>query len=902
MGLVNKERAFILFILVIISIVEFFITHPGILFFESFPNLFPLSETLSIQTNIVYSSIVPSNFYLIFFPISLLSQATYTFTINTAIFSLSFISMYSAVSYYSKHYTGLKNWQILIVSAMVAAIYPLYPFFGTGFYVVFDAVFPLMILYYDKLFSSYVNKGWGKIVEGSVIVAFTASLSVTDFRTIVYAIVFFLLFLVYYNLKNHSFRFLKKSFISVFISAAAFVGFDIRYILSLLSVFHLGAAALGSIVSLQLTNAYLQFPLIYSLAGTIQYYTTYSPNLILFGLIPLIVIAIALRLKFNSAPLAFLTFIIVVLAVFDSFGGITVNYILGQTSLWPYVTILYPTYLIAVLYYPILFLSFGISIAILWEETSILLEANTKGIKYFRKIAQRIPTNIRKRVIALIPLFIVVIIISSQIYYFQPAISGERNDSYYQSVPGSMVGAADYLYSHNVSGHVLDVGNFSGAYYDNSLLYPFTFSPQAGFGAAWFSHVVSQMESYSMNNVSRVLSYLGIEYIFYRYTNNSGLQFWEQQNSLNLVYHNASLYLFKNMLFQPELETHDGIYIAYSFPMVLEYLSALNTTYPVIPFYNVLGSSGVGPYIAGVVGYNLSALDMELLMLNSSNSYKLDVGDYTVNQLNGWQTMPIINSGDSISAIAPNTEAALNISLNVPGSEYQVIVVGGVSPVPAPSWNYNSDNFRANASLTISSGQNSGIIRIYQNNLSPQVQVYSISNFSVSGGVLSVKGDGNRNGVPFISSIYLVPLSTLPGINSSVLNFTDSHSIIDFTSSRPGFSAVNLSFSKEVYLGRSGIMSGMWTSSSVNSAVGTEIVSFSHSYIAAFVYIQDGVVSSEVFSSEYNYGAGFVYISQTLNATISYGDFTVSEYFIINGLTASAVAVILVYIRSRRKG
>ena len=252
-----------------------------------------------------------------------------------------------------------------ILAAGFSFIYLAYPFFGTGFYVVFDSFLPLVLVLFDKFFSEYYSKPKTYMVSSIFIMTFVASLAITDFRTLVYVPVIFILFFIYYNIINHSFKYFKKTFYMTLYAAIFLIVLDLRYFLSIYLISHVGTSALGSTVSLQVVLAYESFPLLNSIAGNIQYYTTYRPDLIYIALLPFLLILIALWLSKGLKILRFMFLLLLALILFDTYGAETINYAIGQTAFYSYLPILYPTYVIAVLYYPLLLVTSGFSLSII---------------------------------------------------------------------------------------------------------------------------------------------------------------------------------------------------------------------------------------------------------------------------------------------------------------------------------------------------------------------------------------------------------------------------------------------------------------------------------------------------------------------------------------------------------
>ena len=862
----------------------------SLLFFFFYPHILDIVNTGYIPSkvtfNMIYSPLLESNYNSIMYIISLISGIYDTLFSNLILFLIGYLAMFYSILYFSGKYTKINKVLAYAIATGFSFIYLAYPFFGTGFYVVFDSFFPLLLVLFDKFFTEYHSKPKIYMVSSIFIMTLIASLAITDFRTIIYVPVLFILFFIYYNITNHSFKYFKKTLYMTLYATIFLIVLDLRYFMSIYLISHVGTSALGSTVSLQLGDAYESFPLLNSIAGNIQWYTTYRPDLVFLPLLPFLIILIALRFSKGLKILKFMFLLLLALILFDTYGGKTINYMIGQTEFYSYLPILYPTYIIAVLYYPLLLITSGFALTIIIDRIMHISEAKYKP---FMKTA-----SIKRRLKHVTPFFISIIIVAllltSQVYYFEPSVKDNRNTEFYDQIPPSLENTFNYLDSQNISGHIIEMGNFSNSYYNYAYWPPYT-SPVGGWGANWYRHPVDYFMEHNLTNLANLLKYMGVQYIIYRFSNYTSLSYLENQNNMKLAFHSSSVYLFKNKNYTAQIQSH-SLYAVYNLPESMSVLSQLNKTYPIIPFYDLLQLQNPFQYISGIIGYNLSDYMLEPLFVNNSDSYSDHVGAMNINNLNGWQQMPVINSGDDIQAIAPDKASTLNLQLNAPGGKYQLLIIGGVSPVPTAPWNYGTYDFSANTSLKIYSGNSSNNIVISEEKFSPYSNVYEINNFTYSGKGLNIKSFGDTNGTPFISYIYLIPDSKVGSIVKDINQYTDKANIIDYTNeseknnmiSSEGNTTIQIPFALSVYK--------QLTNYTSNYNI---VVSYKDSDIAAFSYVQNAKLKGEVLHTGYFYGSGFVYISSIKTADLVYGTYSGFNLILIN-LISIFIAVLFVYI------
>ena len=875
------------------------VAFASFLFFFFYPKILDVVNTGYIPShttfNMIYSSLLESNYNFIIYIISLISGKYYTLVSQLILFLIGYFSMFYSIIYFSGKYTKINKLFSYIIATGFSLIYLAYPFFGTGFYVVFDAFFPLVLVLFDKFFTEYYSKPKTYMVSNIFIMTAIASLAITDFRTIVYVPVIFILFFVYYNIITHSFKYLKKTLYMTLYAAIFLIALDLRYFLSIYLISHVGTSALGNTVSLQFFIAYASFPILNSIAGNIQWYTTYNQGLIYLALLPFLLIIIAMGFSRGLKILRFMFLLLLALILFDTYGGKLINYAIGQTAFYSYLPVLFPTYLIAVLYYPLLLITSGFSLSIIIDK--IINVYNNKNKPIIKD--QNLKGRIKRGLPFLLSTIVIILLLTSQVYYLEPSVKDDRSTEFYNPVPSPLEKAFDYLYSQNISGHIIEIGNFSNSYYDYSYWPPTTFSPLEGWGANWYTHPVDYFMEHNISNLANLLKYMGVQYIMYRFSNYTSLSYFQNQDNIKLVFHNSSIYIFQNQNYTAQIQSNK-LYAVYNLPESMSVLSQLNETYPIIPFYDLLQMDIPSQYISGVIGYNLSDYELEPLFLNSSDSYSKDIGSMTINNLSGWQQMPVINSGDDIQALAPDKASTLKLQLDAPSGKYQLLLIGGVSPVPTAPWSYGAYDFSANASLRIYSGSSSNYVFINQENFSPYSNVYEINNFSYSGGSLNIQSFGDTNGTPFISYIYLIPESKIGSITEDINEYIAKANIIDYTNTpeqnnityAKENTTVNIPFAISVY--------ERLTNYTTNY---NDIVSYKDSDIAGFSYVQNAKLNGEIFHTGYFYGSGFVYISPLKNAKLIYGNYNGYNLILIN--IASIIIVVLyvfmpVYLKRRK--
>ena len=875
------------------------VAFASLLFFFFYPNILNIINIGNIPSkttfNMIYSSLLESNYNSIMYMISLISRQYDKLLSNLILFLIGYLSMFYSILYFSRKYTKINEVLAYTIATGFSFIYLAYPFFGTGFYVVFDSFFPLLLVLFDKFFTEYYSKSKIYMISSIFIMSAIASFAITDFRTIIYVPVLFILFFIYYNAIKHSFKYLRRTLYMTLYAAIFLVALDLRYFMSIYLISHVGTSALGGTVSLQLGDAYESFPLLNSIAGNIQWYTTYRPDLVFLALLPFLSILIALRFSKGLKILKFMFLLLLALILFDTYGGKTINYMIGQTAFYSYLPVLYPTYVIAVLYYPLLLVTSGFSLSVIIDRITHISQFKNEPVINTGKIKNKL-----KHIVPfLISIIVVVLLLSSQVYYFEPSVKDNRDTEFYDQIPPSLENTFNHLNSQNISGHIIEIGNFSNSYYKYSFWPPYTFSPLNGFGANWYTHPIDYFMAHNLSNLANLLKYMGVQYIIYRFSNYTSLQYLENQNNLVLNFHSSSIYVFKNENYTAQIQTN-SLYAVYNLPETMSVLSQLNETYPIIPFYDLLQMQNPYQYISGIIGYNVSDYMLEPLFVNTTDSYSYNVGSMTVNNLDGWQQMPVINSGDDIQALAPDTASTLNLRLNAPTGKYQLLMIGGVSPVPTAPWNFGPYDFSANASLKIYSGNSSNNIVINQENFSPYSNVYEINNFTYSGKSLNIQSLGDTNGTPFISYIYLIPESKASSIVQDINQHIEKDSIIDYINTSEKNMIINSTDNKTIQIPFALSVHKQLTNYTTNYNI---VVSYKNSDISSFSYVQNAKLKGEVFHIGYFYGSGFIYISTIKSADLAYGNYSGINLILINMITIVLIALyvyIPVYLKRRK--
>ena len=875
MSFAEKRQPFLFIMILSVSLLEYAIVFHSHILAGSYTPLIPLNDEIRTSLTTFYPGIISSSFDAVLFPLAFLHLNIDTFVSRGVTFIVAVASMFYASVYFSDQVSENRS-SNRIIAIPIAMLYPLHPFLGGGFYAVFDAFFPLFLVVAHRGLARSITASPKAFLRDSIFVAVVSAFVVSDFRSILYTLLFSLLLLVFVNLQKPGVKMLVRSLLFTFASMALFILLMLRYVLAIVSDLHVGVAALGSTLDLQFQFAYQSFPLIFSTAGAEQWYGIYEPSMVFLGLIPFLTIIIAVIVRPKSGTLGFFAILTVLVALFDTFGGNTVNRIIGQTSFSTYLPALFPTYLISVLYIPILFIGFATAASVIVHALMEKLPRISPYLKNRGKFAMKAAS-----------ILIVLTLLGTQALYISHNVQADMNSTATQSSPESMIGASYYLYDHNVSGHVLVIGNFSGVYYQDSYLPPFTFSPQAGWGANWFWHPIQKMIHDNSGNLSSALSYLGVQYILYRNLSTNYTNYLLNQKDMSVVYSNNGTFVLNNLLYTPEIVSSRGPVVAFQFPQLIDSLASYNTTLPVVPFYELLNSPGSLNYMGGVIGENISGNEIKLLLLNSTNSYRINMGSLNINELPGWQQISDINIGDAFNAMAPSSNAPLTLKVNAPAGKYNIFIVGGSTPAPGVESNIESTQFSSNASLTLSSGNYSTTVRINQTQYSPFIGVYTVDNFSINGKSLTLEKAGN--GTPFLSDIYMVPSNESATLNSEAAMFNLTHTIVSLAQ-------------KSVNTSLAGMISKLALPGGSNASGKpiTTIVSFSHGYIASFGFTQAAEVSGQIFKWQYNFGAAYIYLSDKSNSSIMYNDYSGISFLYYNGISVAAVALLL-YIVSRRR-
>ena len=146
--------------LYILTIIE--VAFASFLFFFFYPKILDVVNTGYIPShitfNIIYSSLLESNYNSIIYVISLISGNLGTLVSKLILFLIGYFSMFYSIIYFSGKYTKINKLFSYIIATGFSFIYLAYPFFGTGFYVVFDSFLPLVLVLFDKFFSEYYSK------------------------------------------------------------------------------------------------------------------------------------------------------------------------------------------------------------------------------------------------------------------------------------------------------------------------------------------------------------------------------------------------------------------------------------------------------------------------------------------------------------------------------------------------------------------------------------------------------------------------------------------------------------------------------------------------------------------------------------------------------------------------
>ncbi len=844
--------------LTVLSTMEFIFLYYGDLLLgtSAVPNYIFFKTNTSIFTD----GAVESNLAFILLPLSLLGSQIYTTIYLWLVFVVTFLSVSFAVEYFNRVYfdCAVEDPIITAVGIIVSVSLTLsFYYYGGQFfgYSLFIGLVPLYMALLDQtmnLREAFFSK---KGLENSILTSLVMALLVVDTRTILYAILLFISFTLFKFLQRISLRrfiHLGSYFIWIFF---LFILLNLKFLMGFFMLKSSGIQAIGDIVPVQLFIAYQKYTPIYAFSAAENWLSVYNPSMVLFGLIPFFAGILTLFRKRFPSMAIYLFSLLSLLIIFAVYLSPIINYGLGQTSLYPFLVYTYDTYFFNILYPSLLYIFFAM------------------GILTVLSLISKMPW--KKNTIRLIMVIFLVFIIGSQVIYFQPNVQSINQNFRPVPLSNNFVKTADYVYSINPQGNVMILANFS--IQNNSYLnFPNAITEDTGWNG-WLMSLPSYLLEQNFTMFARAMTYMGVQYIVYNSENYT--------QPLNLLMHDKGLvlekrfgqiYVLKNLYFSGSIISNQGAYIAYNIPQTIEFLSLMNKTMPIIPFYDVNNFSKISSYISGFIYPAMSNVTLMELVLNGSNSYEINAGAMNINQEpNGWQIAPIICLGDEINAIAASYQnhAPIVFHPKVPDGYYDVIVQGGVkvgiqygSSMQTLNFTSGKSNVQAVFNQTVYAPEiqsvNAGILRVQNQTITVQSGKYVDNNYE-----------------PFISKIFLIPQKNLNKLDEEVNNFYNEYNIVKFS---PDLRQ-NISFNLN--------------NKNVQNNNFTVIVTFRNEQMGLWTYLQPVTIPGTVFRASYDYGLYNIYISNQKNPEISYMSPYGMDLLIINTMLDLAILGAYVYLR-----
>ena len=823
-------------ILALVAFIEFLI-----LFWNDIPlgtssSIVPLKYLISSNNSLFTDGAIESNFNLLLSPILYISQTAEEIASLLITFIVATISIsYSIEYFYNKYFPKeLDNFEIFLVQLSSSIPYTLSYYFAGGLfftYSFFIALLPFAFTQFDKILSNnYYNTK--SLIRNAILLGIISSFLVVDTRTLLYTILIVIAFSIYGVLQKLS----LKKFIQVSeilsITVVFYLLINIRFIISIILLRNDGIRSIGDIVPVQLFIAFMSYRFYDAITASANWYGVYNPDYIYLGLIVFLCAFIPIFEKKVKPIVVFLMIPMFLLIAYATILAPILNYYLAQTSLYPYIVYTDVDYVFNVMYDPFLYVLFGIGLLTLQIR--------------IRKI---------KRVGYILGIILVIIILLTQIVYLYPEANAIHAGNKTIQIPYADKNVSNFIYSSNPSGNVLILANFS--LNSNQYLYfPNSITEDTGWNG-WLLSFPNYLISSNFPHFARAMTYLGVEYIVYNSLNFSKYTVYlSNQKGLENVYNSGTLKVYYNSYFNSTIETKNGYYVAYNVPQTIEYLSELNLTIPIVPFYNIENFSNLEKYSRGVIYPEGGYQTLCSLFANSSNSYTLNLGQMTINEFpNGWQIAPIIFLGDQINAIYetnPNSPFPLSLTTNLPMGEYYVYVEGGVSTTKQ----FGS----ASEGFNLSSGNETVTAMFNETEFAPYIGESFAGLLNVTSRVLNITPTVmNASYEPYISKITLIPISKVKSIKDKI-NLYETNK--QFINSNNIFNLSNKT--NEIKL------KNQITNKSISVQTSCVIVDFTHEKMGLWTYVQPINIKGEIFSSSYYYGTYNLYITKEINPKIVY--------------------------------
>lgn len=855
-------------VLAVLASVEFIVLYHGDLPPGTGFSVVPLKQSIASYNSLFVDGSIESNYNLLLLPFMYFGSAVRDIVSILIIFIVAFLSISYAIDYFFTAYISKsvdrKEIFLVQVTASVSLTLSFYfsggQFFGYSFFI---ALLPFGLTVFDRILSNSEMKGWQEIITSSIVMGAIASLLVIDTRTLLYTVLILVAFASYAIIIRPSFHNTVRIIEIISLTLLFYVLISIRFFIAIFLLRNDGVTAIGDIVPVQLFISYMRYNFYYAITGAANWYGVYNSKYVSLGLIAFLIALVPLLMKRVKPVILFFALIIFILVAFATTIGPIINYQIGQTSLYPYIVYSDIDYVFNVLYDPFLYLMFGLGLL------SLILTA--------KKL---------KKKGTVIGAIVVVVIVATQVVYMYPEATAIHSGNKTVQVPEYLENASNYLYSSNVSGNVLVIANFSIE--TNQYLYlPNTITSDTGWNA-WLLSYPNYLMSSDFPAFARAMTYFGVQYIVYNSLNFAIYKaYLAHQVGLKNVFNSGPLHIYYNKYFEPTIETHSGFYIAYNVPTAIEYLSLLNITVPIVPFYDVNNFSQIEHYTSGIILPDNYSRIAQSIFAESNNSYTINLGSMTINQEPyGWQIAPVIFLGDQFNAIFESSQVSpvpLNVKTHLPEGRYYVYVEGGVSVTT--QYGSSSEGF------SISSGNQNVTATFNQTTFAPMISESYAGILNVSTDTLKISPTSESGPYePFISKITLIPAQNIEGVMKHFNNFSVSHLIVKYPSNLS--SSLNSSDLASI----KALFSGNYSSLIINGSI---IVDFTHENMGLWSFEQPVTVSGKIFYASYYYGLYNLYLSSQIRPSVKYFDSSGIFFIYLNVLIDSVIASVFFYLRKR---
>ena len=120
-------------------------------------------------------------------------------------------------------------------------------------------------------------------------------------------------------------------------------------------------SVLGNAASFQLGIAYQKFSPLFILSESRTWNFIYNSKIYYLGLIPICLSVFGIfRKSARNISIFFLFLICVIIFISGTSMGVDLRYYIGQTPFYSYLFLIYPTYIVSILYVPLLLIPFSL--------------------------------------------------------------------------------------------------------------------------------------------------------------------------------------------------------------------------------------------------------------------------------------------------------------------------------------------------------------------------------------------------------------------------------------------------------------------------------------------------------------------------------------------------------------